>query len=246
MFKYVVYLKVPEIWILCADGYEYIEIPLGVSAYILLESLWQAASSSVVGFIVGERISIVVFWWASGFAMADLREHRVCTKLCFKLGKSAAEVNQKLKQARTSAIISFSTKTTTQQWHYQRKVSLMKQIYIHQRDLRIYAIWLRSILLNVIKRQMFHTSRQKNKVWPPLRRYLNAELEKHTTDIVVTRIGVTCLWGGEASGGDAVSNSAPLWNGQWADFNEAKSRSKFLPTYRHRVMNMYQEMSMHS
>jgi hypothetical protein len=41
----------------CVNGYEYIEIPIGISPHTLLESLWQA----VVGFIVGERISIVVF-----------------------------------------------------------------------------------------------------------------------------------------------------------------------------------------
>jgi hypothetical protein len=40
----------------------------------ILESVWQAASSWVLGLIVGERISIVVFPWLCGFAMADLRE----------------------------------------------------------------------------------------------------------------------------------------------------------------------------
>lgn len=33
---------------------------------------------------------------------------------------------------------------------------------------------------------------QNIKVCPPLRRHLNAEREKHTTYIVVTKIGVTC------------------------------------------------------
>lgn len=93
------YPKVPEIWILRANGYEYIEIPLRVSPHTLLESVWQAASSWVVGFIVGERISIVVFPWVCGFAMADLREQRVCIKFCFKLGKTAAKTHQMLKQA---------------------------------------------------------------------------------------------------------------------------------------------------
>jgi hypothetical protein len=31
--------------------------------------------------------------------MADLREQRVCLKFCFKLGKTAAETHQMLKQA---------------------------------------------------------------------------------------------------------------------------------------------------
>ncbi|PNF29661.1 hypothetical protein B7P43_G15773 [Cryptotermes secundus] len=31
--------------------------------------------------------------------MADLREQRVCIKFCFKLGKTAAETHQMLKQA---------------------------------------------------------------------------------------------------------------------------------------------------
>jgi hypothetical protein len=37
--------KVPEIWMLRANGYEYIEVPLSVSPHTLLESVWQAASS---------------------------------------------------------------------------------------------------------------------------------------------------------------------------------------------------------
>jgi hypothetical protein len=53
--------KVPEILILLTNGYEFIKIPIRVSPHTLLESVWQAASSLVVGFIVGERISIVVF-----------------------------------------------------------------------------------------------------------------------------------------------------------------------------------------
>jgi hypothetical protein len=53
----------------------------------------------VIGFIVGERTFIVVFPSVSGFALADLREQRVCIKFCFKLGKTAAEKNQMLKQA---------------------------------------------------------------------------------------------------------------------------------------------------
>jgi hypothetical protein len=52
---------VPEIWILHANGYEYIEIPLGVSPHTLLESVWQVASSRVVGFIVGERTSTIYY-----------------------------------------------------------------------------------------------------------------------------------------------------------------------------------------
>jgi hypothetical protein len=79
------YPKVPKFLILRANGYGYIEIPLGVSPHTLLESVWQAASSWLVGFIVGERISIVVFRWVCGFAMADLTEQRVCIKFCFKL-----------------------------------------------------------------------------------------------------------------------------------------------------------------
>jgi hypothetical protein len=35
----------------------------------------------VVEFIVGERISIVVFKWDCGFALADMREQGVCIKL---------------------------------------------------------------------------------------------------------------------------------------------------------------------
>jgi hypothetical protein len=50
------------------------EIPLSISPHILLKSVWQAASSWVIGFIVGERISIVLFSWLHSFAMADLRE----------------------------------------------------------------------------------------------------------------------------------------------------------------------------
>jgi hypothetical protein len=53
----------------------------------------------VVGVIVGERISIDVFPWVCGFAMTGLREQRVCIKFCFKLGKTAAEMHQMLKQA---------------------------------------------------------------------------------------------------------------------------------------------------
>jgi hypothetical protein len=70
---YVVYPKVPEMWILRVNGYEYIETPIGVSLHTLLESVWQAASNWVVEFIVGEHISIVVFPWVFGFAMTNLR-----------------------------------------------------------------------------------------------------------------------------------------------------------------------------
>jgi hypothetical protein len=61
--------------------------------------VWQAASSSEVRFIVGEGISTVVFLWDCGFVMADLRKQRVCVKFCFKLGQTAAETHQMLKQA---------------------------------------------------------------------------------------------------------------------------------------------------
>jgi hypothetical protein len=53
----------------------------------------------VVGFIAGEHISIVVFLRVCSFAMADLREQRVCIKFCFKLGKTSIEMHQMLKQA---------------------------------------------------------------------------------------------------------------------------------------------------
>jgi hypothetical protein len=79
--------------------------PLGVSSHTLLESVWQAASSWAVGFIISECISIVVFPWVCGFAMADLREHRVCIKFCFKLGKTGAETHQILKQSSTFFLI---------------------------------------------------------------------------------------------------------------------------------------------
>jgi hypothetical protein len=69
------------------------------SPHTLLESVWQAASSWVVGFIVGERTSIVVFPCICGFAMADW-ESRVSVK-CFvlNLGKTAAETHEMLKQS---------------------------------------------------------------------------------------------------------------------------------------------------
>jgi hypothetical protein len=62
--------KVPEIWILLVNAYGYTEIPTGVAPHTLLESVWQAVLSWVVGFIVGERISVVMFRWVCGFAMA--------------------------------------------------------------------------------------------------------------------------------------------------------------------------------
>jgi hypothetical protein len=77
--------KVPEIWILPANGYNYKEIPISISSYTLHESAWQATSSWVVGFLVGKRISIAVLPWVCDFVMADLREQHIC--LCFKLGK---------------------------------------------------------------------------------------------------------------------------------------------------------------
>jgi hypothetical protein len=80
---YMDYPKVPEIWILPTNDYEYIEIPIGVSPHSLLESVWQAASSWVVGFLVSELISIVMCPWVCGFPVADLREQRVCIKFCF-------------------------------------------------------------------------------------------------------------------------------------------------------------------
>jgi hypothetical protein len=67
-----------------------------VSPHTLLDSVWQVLSSWVVGFIVGERIAIVVFPWVCSFMMADLREQHVCIKLCFKLGKNTAEMHQML------------------------------------------------------------------------------------------------------------------------------------------------------
>jgi Ser/Thr protein kinase RdoA (MazF antagonist) len=71
---------------------------MGVSSHTFIKSVWQAASSWVFWYIVGEYISIAVFPWVFGFAMADLRE-QCDTKFCFKLGKTAAEMHQMLKQA---------------------------------------------------------------------------------------------------------------------------------------------------
>jgi hypothetical protein len=45
----------------------------------------------VIGFIVGEPISIVVFSGVCGFAMTNLREQCVHINFCFKLGKTTAE-----------------------------------------------------------------------------------------------------------------------------------------------------------
>jgi hypothetical protein len=53
----------------------------------------------VIGYIVGESISIVMFPRICCFAMADLREQHVCIKFCFKLGKTAAEPHQNVNQA---------------------------------------------------------------------------------------------------------------------------------------------------
>jgi hypothetical protein len=96
--------KASEIWILRANGYGYIEIPIDVSPHILFESVWQAVSSWVVGFIVSKHISIVVFPWVRGFAMAVLREQRVCMKFCFKLGKTAAETHHPSKETLSGCI----------------------------------------------------------------------------------------------------------------------------------------------
>jgi hypothetical protein len=52
----------------------------------------------VVGFIVGESISIVVFPRVCGFVKAGLREQQVCIKFCFKLWQTAVETHQILKQ----------------------------------------------------------------------------------------------------------------------------------------------------
>jgi hypothetical protein len=41
----------------------------------------------MIGFIVGESISIVVFPCVCGFAMAGLGEQRVYREFCFNLGK---------------------------------------------------------------------------------------------------------------------------------------------------------------
>jgi hypothetical protein len=53
-WTYVMNPKVPEFWILPANDYDYIEIQPGISPHGLLESVWQAVSSWVVGIIVGE------------------------------------------------------------------------------------------------------------------------------------------------------------------------------------------------
>jgi hypothetical protein len=52
----------------------------------------------MVTFSVGERISIGVFPRVYGFAMADMGEQCVYIKVCFKLGETAAETRQMLKQ----------------------------------------------------------------------------------------------------------------------------------------------------
>jgi hypothetical protein len=53
----------------------------------------------MVGFTVGEHISIVVFPRVCRFEMVDLGQQRVCIKFCFKLGKTTPETHQMLKQA---------------------------------------------------------------------------------------------------------------------------------------------------
>jgi hypothetical protein len=55
----------------------------------------------VVGLIVGERISIYVFPWVCGLAMADLSEQRVCINFCLKLGK-IYDWHKRFKNCRTS------------------------------------------------------------------------------------------------------------------------------------------------
>jgi hypothetical protein len=62
----------------------------------------------VVGFIVGEHISTVVFLRVCGFATADLREQRVGIKFCFKLKKTAVETHQMLKRALGESSLSLS------------------------------------------------------------------------------------------------------------------------------------------
>jgi hypothetical protein len=96
--------KIPKIWTLRLNWCEYIEIPIGVSPHTLLESLWQAASSWVFGYIIGERIPIVVFPWVYGFVMADLRGQCVCIKFCFKLEKTAAETHKCWSQLLVTAV----------------------------------------------------------------------------------------------------------------------------------------------
>jgi hypothetical protein len=50
-----------KISILPMNGYEYIEIPIGVSPHTLLESVWHAALSWVVGFIIGDIFPLFCF-----------------------------------------------------------------------------------------------------------------------------------------------------------------------------------------
>jgi hypothetical protein len=52
----------------------------------------------VGGFIIGERISIVVFPSVFSFTMVNFREQRACITLYFKRGETVAETHQILKQ----------------------------------------------------------------------------------------------------------------------------------------------------
>lgn len=41
----------------------------------------------------------VLFRWFGGFVVADLTEQRMCTKLCFKVNKTAAKTQKLLQEA---------------------------------------------------------------------------------------------------------------------------------------------------
>jgi hypothetical protein len=49
--KYVVRSKSSRNLNFAPNGYEYIEKPIGVSSHTILESVWQAASSCVLGLL---------------------------------------------------------------------------------------------------------------------------------------------------------------------------------------------------
>jgi hypothetical protein len=55
--------------------------------------------------------------------MADLREQRVCIKFCFKLGKTAAETHQMLKQAFCDNSLG---QTQTYDWYKRFKGTTLK------------------------------------------------------------------------------------------------------------------------
>lgn len=90
--KSLLYEELPKSFDTLNIAREQIVVPTSHMKY----TVWKSVSSGAV--VTTHYIEVRTIWFAI-FEMADINEHRICIKFCFKLSKNAADAHQILQQA---------------------------------------------------------------------------------------------------------------------------------------------------